>query len=72
MNRIAYRPEEVAKLTGLGRTTVFEEIRTGSLESVKVGRARLITTAALNRWLTARTEADGAPDAAAQNGNSAA
>lgn len=64
MDRIAYRPEEVAKLTGLGRTTVFEEIRTGSLESVKVGRARLITAGALDRWLGLRAEADGAPDAA--------
>lgn len=65
MDRIAYRPEEVAKLTGLGRTTVFEEIRTGALESVKVGRARLITTGALDRWLSARTGAASTPDAAA-------
>lgn len=49
--RIAYRPEEVAKVCGLGRTTVFELIKSGELESVKVGRARLVPAAAITRWL---------------------
>lgn len=50
--RIAYRPEEVAQLLGLGRTTVFELLKSGELESVKAGRARLVPAVAITRWLT--------------------
>jgi excisionase family DNA binding protein len=50
--RKAYRPEEVAQLLGLGRTTVFELLRTGEMESVKAGRARLVPADAIDRWLS--------------------
>jgi excisionase family DNA binding protein len=50
--RLAYRPEEVAQLLGLGRTTVFELLRSGELESVKAGRARLVPADAIDRYLS--------------------
>ena len=50
-NRLLYRPEEVAKLTALGRTKVFELIASGELASISVGRARRIPRAALERWI---------------------
>lgn len=33
---------EFCRLTGLGRTTAFQLIRTGAVQSVRVGRRRLI------------------------------
>lgn len=44
---LLYRPEEAAELLGVGRTMVFELIRTGRLRSVKIGGARRITPGAL-------------------------
>jgi excisionase family DNA binding protein len=41
----------VCKLVGLGRTLINEEIRNGRLKSVKVGKRRLISIAALRGWL---------------------
>lgn len=49
--RMAYRPEEVAELLGLGRTTVFVLLKSGELESVKAGRARLVPAGAITRYL---------------------
>ena len=49
---LLYRPEEAAELLGVGRTMVFELIRTGRLRSVKIGGARRITPAALADLVT--------------------
>jgi hypothetical protein len=40
-----WRVGEWCRDTGLGKTTVFALIAEGSVDSVKVGRARIITTA---------------------------
>ena len=39
------------RIMGVGRSTVFEEIRTGRLEARKVGRKTLITRSAIENWL---------------------
>lgn len=44
---LLFRPEEAARRLGVGRTMVYELIRSGRLRSVKVGGARRITAAAL-------------------------
>lgn len=49
---IAFRPEEAAKMLGIGRTYVYELIRSGDLESVKIGRARLVPAAALDKFFS--------------------
>jgi excisionase family DNA binding protein len=41
------RAEEAAQLLGVGRTMVYELLRSGRLRSVKLGGARRITPAAL-------------------------
>ena len=46
-DRMAYRPNEAARVIGLSRDTIFAAIRDGSLRSLKVGGARLITADAL-------------------------
>jgi excisionase family DNA binding protein len=49
--RLAYRPNEVGPLLGLGRTAVFDEIKSGRLGSIRVGRARLIPADAIRDWI---------------------
>jgi len=49
--RLLYDIEEVATMVGLGRTRLYEEIRSGRLRSVKVGRRRLVPLAAVERWV---------------------
>ena len=49
--RLALSVEEAAKAAGVGRTTVFEEIRKGHLTARKVGRRTIITTDDLDAWL---------------------
>ena len=49
--RLAYSVDEAARLTGLSRDLLYDEIRRGNLASVKVGRRRLITRQHLNQFL---------------------
>jgi excisionase family DNA binding protein len=49
--RLLLRPEEVAQALGVGRTTVFELMRTGELRSVKIGALRRIPTDAVAEYL---------------------
>ena len=50
---LAVAPAEAARLTGVGRTTIYEAISAGALKSVKIGKRRLITIEALRAWLLA-------------------
>ncbi len=49
--RILLTPEEVAKRLSVGRTTVYELIGSGQLESVTIGRSRRIPTDALHEFV---------------------
>jgi excisionase family DNA binding protein len=51
--RLAYSPDEAAKLVGVGRTFLYAALRDGELVSHKIGARRLITRAALEAWLAA-------------------
>jgi excisionase family DNA binding protein len=51
LGRLLLRPEEVAQALGIGRTMVFELIRSGELRSVKIGKARRIPTAAVREYI---------------------
>jgi excisionase family DNA binding protein len=42
-----YRVPDVMALLSLGRSTLYEELRSGRLRSVRVGRVRLIPAAAI-------------------------
>ena len=52
-------PEEAARMLGVGRTKVYELMRSGALRSVRVGGLRRIPVAALDEFV-ARLEADAA------------
>lgn len=42
MPKLAYRPQEAADQLGVTRQTIYAWMASGRLESVKIGRARLI------------------------------
>lgn len=48
---LLYRPEEAAAVLGLGRSTVFELLAAGEIASVRIGRARRISHAALEAFV---------------------
>jgi len=51
MEKLLYDVMEAAGITSLGRTKLLEEIAAGRLRSVKVGRRRLISRAALEDYV---------------------
>ena len=50
-DRLAYSVEEAARLTGLSRDLLYDEMRRGNLSYTKVGRRRLITRQHLQQFL---------------------
>jgi excisionase family DNA binding protein len=50
-------PEDAARALGIGRTKVYELIRSGALRSVRVGGLRRVSVAALDEFV-ARLEAE--------------
>jgi excisionase family DNA binding protein len=49
--RLAYSVDEAARLTGLSRDLLYDEMRRGNLTYRKIGRRRLITRQHLNQFL---------------------
>jgi excisionase family DNA binding protein len=50
------RAGEVAKLLGLGRSTVFALLAAGELPVVRIGRSVRVPRGALERWVDERTD----------------
>ncbi|NRA03543.1 MAG: helix-turn-helix domain-containing protein [Myxococcales bacterium] len=44
-------PEQAARYLSVGRTTIYDLIRSGDLASVKIGRLRRIPRVAIKQWL---------------------
>jgi len=51
MDKLAFSILELCRSVGIGRTTAYEEIRSGRLKVIKVGKRTLITAEELQRWL---------------------
>jgi excisionase family DNA binding protein len=49
-DRVLLTVEEVADLLGIGRTTAFRLVKTGEIESVRIGRLRRIHIDAVNAY----------------------
>jgi excisionase family DNA binding protein len=47
LTKVLYTPAEAGQLLSLGRTTIYEELASGALASVRVGSARRIRSYAL-------------------------
>jgi excisionase family DNA binding protein len=50
--RLAYSVDEAAQITGLSRDLLYDQMRTGRLAYLKVGRRRIITRQHLDAFLT--------------------
>ena len=51
MDKLLLTPEEVAEALGIGRTKVYELIRLGLIESVKINGCRRIPTVAVHEYV---------------------
>ena len=51
MEKLLYKVPEAAEISSLGRSKLYELIASGELESIKVGRARLIPADALQAFV---------------------
>ncbi len=51
LTKAAYSISDFCELVSLGRSKVFEELKTGRLGKVKVGRRTLIPAAEVMAWL---------------------
>lgn len=51
MDKLLYRPKEACLVLGIGRDKLYDLIRSGRLDSLKDGGARLITAAALQAYV---------------------
>jgi len=45
---LAVTVREACRLTGIGRTLLYDMIRDGRVKALRLGRRRLVTTASLN------------------------
>jgi excisionase family DNA binding protein len=51
MDRLLVKVEEAAEMLGIGRSTVYDLMRTGEIESVWIGRSRRIPVDALRDYI---------------------
>jgi excisionase family DNA binding protein len=49
--RLAYSVDEASQITGLSRDLLYDQMRTGQLAYLKVGRRRIITRQHLEAFL---------------------
>ena len=57
--KLAYRIDEATSVSGLGRTSIYDAIKSGSLKSVYVAGRRLILRDDLEAFLRAGRDAQG-------------
>jgi excisionase family DNA binding protein len=50
-NQLSYTLDEAVKLTGIGKTRLYEELNAGRLKAVKIGRRTLVPHKSLQEWL---------------------
>jgi excisionase family DNA binding protein len=51
VGRVLYTMDEVASMTGLCRETLYGQIRAQALQTVKIGKRRLVPSEALRQWI---------------------
>lgn len=52
VERLAYSVNEAAAITGLSRDLLYDQMRTGKLAYLKIGRRRVITRQHLDAFLS--------------------
>lgn len=56
LSPIAVKFKDAIKISGVGRTSLYDAIRRGELKAIKRGRSTLIMTEELKRWLSSAPE----------------
>jgi hypothetical protein len=51
-NKLAFSISDIVKLSGVGRTTIFSEIKVGHLKVRKCGRRTIALRADVEGWLS--------------------
>jgi excisionase family DNA binding protein len=59
IERLAVSVEDAAAMAGIGRTTLYDAMGSGSLRSLKIGKRRLIRLDALREWIAAHESDEG-------------
>ena len=49
--KIAYAIKDVCNIASIGRTKIYELIKTGELKTIKIGSRTLVTQSALDNWI---------------------
>ena len=57
-NKLAYSIDEFGQMTGICRATTYKEIASGDLQSMKVGRRRLISADSIEKWIALKQAAN--------------
>lgn len=60
MEQLLYTPEEAAASLNISRRKVYEMLRDGEIDSVKIGRCRRIPRVALDRFIAQLVEENAA------------
>ncbi len=56
MDELAYSINRTAKVLGVGRTTIYKLIKSGEVDTLKIGSRTLITTASITRLIQTRAQ----------------
>ena len=60
MDRLLLRPAETAAAIGIGRSKVYELLRSGELPSIRIGGSVRVPVDALRAWIDRQIETRGA------------
>jgi len=56
-SKLSYRPAELAEAVGVSQRFIYREIKKGSLTALRLGRARVIRSSDVEKWLAAQARA---------------
>ena len=59
---LVYRPEDIAKMLNIGRSSVYKLLKSGQLRSKRIGKLYRIPSAYIQEYLAADFEENSLPD----------
>lgn len=62
METLLLRPDEAARLLGVGRSKIYALLASGEVPSIRVGRSVRVPVDALKHWVASRTVGDNVGD----------
>ena len=52
MEQLLFTVEETKRILGIGRSVLYEKLQSGELRSIRIGRSRRISKAAIDDFVT--------------------